>query len=102
MYLENRGFYDAQVTDSVRFNKKNAKVRYNITPGEPLRVRKIYYLFEDTSIVSLILNDTANSLIVKRMLFNKEILQNERIRLEELMKQNGYYNFLYEYIYFNA
>lgn len=102
IYLENRGFYDAQVTDSVRFNKKNAKVRYTITPGEPLRVRKIYYLFEDTSIVSLILNDTANSLIVKRMLFNKEILQNERIRLEELMKQNGYYNFSKEYIYFNA
>ena len=102
IYLENRGFYDAQVTDSVRFNKKNAKVRYEITPGEPLQVRRIYYLFEDTSIVSLILNDTANSLIVKRMLFDKEILQDERIRLEELMKQNGYYNFSKEYIYYNA
>ena len=42
IYLENRGFYDAQVTDSVRFNKKNAKVRYEITPGEPLRDKMTY------------------------------------------------------------
>ena len=102
IYLENKGFYEAQVRDSVRFKKKNAKVIYQITPGEPLRVRKIYYLFEDTGIVSIILNDTANSLIVKGMLFDKEKLQNERIRLEELMRQNGYYNFSKEYIYFNA
>jgi outer membrane protein assembly factor BamA len=102
IYLENKGYYEAQVTDTVRYNKKNAKVTYRIIPNEPLRVRKIYYLFEDTSIVSLILNDTANSLIVKGMLFDKERLQDERIRLEELMKQNGYYNFSKEYIYFNA
>ena len=102
IYLENKGYYDAQVRDSVRFKKRNAKVIYEINPGEPLRVRKIYYLFEDTSIVSIILNDTANSIVVKGMLFDKEKLQNERIRLEELMKQNGYYNFSKEYIYFNA
>src|SRR4030042_3213421 len=102
IYLENKGFYEAQVRDSVRFKKKNAKVIYQITPGEPLRVRKIYYLFEDTGIVSIILNDTTNSLIVKGMLFDKEKLQNERIRLEELMRQNGYYNFSKEYIYYNA
>jgi outer membrane protein assembly factor BamA len=102
IYLENKGYYEAQVLDSIRYKKRNAKVIYEINPGEPLRVRNICYLFEDTSIVSIILNDTVNSLVVKGMLFDKEKLQNERIRLEELMKQNGYYNFSKEYIYFNA
>jgi outer membrane protein assembly factor BamA len=102
IYLENKGYYEAQVRDTVHFKKRDAKVLYQIKPGEPLRIRKIFYLFEDTGIVSIILNDTANSLIVKRMLFDKEKLQEERIRLEELMKQHGYYNFSKEYIYFNA
>ncbi|MBN2215456.1 MAG: BamA/TamA family outer membrane protein [Bacteroidales bacterium] len=102
IYLENKGYYDARVRDSVRFKKDNAKVIYRIKPGEPLRIRNIRYLFEDTGIVSVILNDTVNSLIDKGMLFDKEKLQNERIRLEELMKQNGYYGFSKEYIYFNA
>ena len=102
MYLENKGYYEAKVSDTVRFENRNARITYQINPGTPLRIRKIYYLFEDTGIVSLILNDTANSLINKGMLFDKEKLQNERIRIETLMKQNGYYKFSKEYIYFNA
>ncbi len=101
-YLQNKGYYYAEVKDTVEFKRKNAKVFYTINPKEPYRIRNISYHFEDTSIVSLILNDTVNSDITKGMLFDKEILQRERIRIENLMKQNGYYKFSKEYIYFDA
>ncbi|MBN2610899.1 MAG: BamA/TamA family outer membrane protein [Bacteroidales bacterium] len=101
-YMQNKGYYFAEVNDSVRHRGSNAIVVYNVIPNKPYRIRNITYLFEDTGIVSFILKDTVNSLINKGMLFDKEILQKERIRIEELMKRNGYYKFSKEYIYFDA
>ncbi len=36
------------------------------------------------------------------MKFDKDVLQNERLRIEALLKENGYYRFSKEYIYFEA
>ncbi|MFO7655685.1 MAG: BamA/TamA family outer membrane protein [Bacteroidales bacterium] len=101
-YLQNKGYFFAEVNDSIKIRGNNATVVYKVISNEPYRVRNIRYLFEDTSIVSFILGDTVNSLLIKGMLFDKEVLQKERIRIEELMKRNGFYKFSKEYIYFDA
>ena len=101
-YFENKGYYYTEIKDSVTYDKPNAKVIYTIVPNEPFRIRNIYYLFEDTSLVTYVMKDTINSLITKGMLFDKEILQQERGRIEDLLKENGFYNFSKEYVYFDA
>jgi outer membrane protein assembly factor BamA len=101
-FCENKGYYHAVVKDTVNFSKKNARVYYRIDPHEPYRVKTITYIFEDTGLVRQILPDTLNSLIVKGMKFDKDILQNERLRIETLLKEHGFYRFSKEYIYFKA
>ncbi len=101
-YLEDKGFYYAEVKDSTKLKGRNAIVTYTINPNEPYRIRSIRYLIEDTSIVSIIIPDTVNSLIRRGRLFDKELLQKERERIEKVMKELGYYRFSKEYIFYDA
>jgi outer membrane protein assembly factor BamA len=101
-FLENKGYYHAVVKDTVKFRGKNAKVHYNVELNKPYRVAKITYFFEDTGLVSHVLPDTLNSLLGKGMRFDKDILQNERVRIETMLKEAGYFNFSKEYIFYDA
>ena len=101
-FLENKGFYHADIQDTVIFRRKNARAFYTIDPQEPYRVQHIAYSFEDTGLIGQVLPDTINSLIKKGMKFDKDVLQNERLRIETLLKENGYFRFSKEYIYFTA
>ncbi len=101
-FMENKGYYHSKVTDTVIFHNKNAIAEFQIVPGDPYRIRKIDYYFEDTSLMSRVLPDTINSLVRRGMKFDKDVLQNERIRIETLLKENGYYRFSKEYIYYQA
>jgi hypothetical protein len=101
-FLENKGYYHADVNDTVVFRGRNARVCYTIRSNEPFRISSISYFFEDTGLVSHILPDTLNSLLKKGMRFDKDVLQQERLRIENLLKEQGFYYFSKEYIFYNA
>jgi outer membrane protein assembly factor BamA len=101
-YLENKGFYYARIEDTVKFKKRHAIVSYNIIPNIPYYINKINYDIIDTNLRTIIVTDTVNSLVKRGMLFDKEVLQKERVRIENLMKRNGYYKFSKEYSYYEA
>ncbi|MGB0430788.1 MAG: BamA/TamA family outer membrane protein, partial [Bacteroidia bacterium] len=56
---------------------------------------------EDFDIYKLIDSDKNNSLIKPRKVFESNALVNERERLMVLLRQNGYFDFSREYIYFD-
>jgi outer membrane protein assembly factor BamA len=100
--LRNQGYYYAQVSDTVILKKKNADVHYRIKTGWPYVVSKLSYVIPDTAIARLILQDTVNTLIKPGMLFDAGILGNERKRVENNLKENGYYSFSEEFITYPA
>ena len=101
-YLETRGYYDVKVIDTVILKNQKAKVYYTIKLNQPYRVNSITYRFEDQNVADIILKDTVNCLIKTGDRFDKEILQNERQRIEDLLKNNGYFKFSKEYVFFEA
>lgn len=101
-FLENKGYYKAEVKDTVDFRKKNAVVTYNITFNDPFRIKTIFYDFEDTALTLRVFSDSLNSLLRLNMRFDKDELQKERIRIETLLKEQGYFNFSKEYIFYEA
>jgi outer membrane protein assembly factor BamA len=102
LYLKNKGYYKAQVKDTLLTRNKKAEVVYQIETNKPLVIRQIKYFLHDTALNSIILNDTSNSLVHAGNLFDADILQNERVRMETLLKNNGYFSFTKEFILFNA
>jgi outer membrane protein assembly factor BamA len=101
-FLSHKGYFNAIVTDSVTRHRKKANVEYTVATGEPYTIRNIFYQFEDTTISSYVKNDTLNSLIKRGDNYDVDVLQDERIRIETLLKDQGYYNFSKEYIYYEA
>ncbi len=102
LYMRNKGYYDAGVTDSVRFRKKQAAVTYEIEPGRPYTIRSLTYRLEDTTIQSIFYRDTVNSLVKRGSHFDVDVMQSERARIETTMRNHGYYNFSREYVYYRV
>lgn len=101
-YLEAKGYYDNVVTDSVKLFRGRANVSHSIELNEPFRIRNISYSFEDQGLQKYVLNDTVNSLLKTGNRFDKEVLQAERIRVENELKEAGFYLFSKEYIFYEA
>lgn len=103
IYMKNKGYYNARINDSVYFRGKKAHLIYYVEGGRPYRIRNIEYSIEDTNIRNIYFADSVNSLLKRGDLFDKDVvLQNERSRIERLLKVNGYYNFTREYVYFEV
>ncbi len=105
LYMISKGYYNAEVTDSVEIVGRNGKkvdVTYYIRKNEPYLLRKINYSFEDTSLRTTVLKDTSNSTIHSGDLFNVDVLSSERERIEILLKNQGYFYFSKEFVYYEA
>lgn len=102
--LVNRGYMDAavRVDTVVHGNGKKVDVKYSVTPGTPHFIATLDYDIADDSIKSLI---DANRRILRVSpgdRLDRNRLDEERIRITELLRDNGYYTFNKEYITFSA
>lgn len=105
LYFDNIGYFNADVTFSYNYkNKKKNKVivDYQINPGEPYKIRKYNYSIDDPQIASYIFQDTAFSLIKRKQNYNSFNLDEERNRITEYLKNNGYYKFTKDYIFYEV
>ncbi len=99
-YMRTKGFFNAGVSDSIRSKGKETEVIYMIEPGRPYTIRDIKYDIQDTLLRSLVLMDTVNCLIERGMIYDVDLLQKERKRLERFVRDIGFYTFSTENIFF--
>lgn len=102
-YMQNRGYYHSNVSDSIKIygRKKNkAKVYYIISPNQRLLIDTVTYKIQDSTIAKIIFDDKPNRKIDALKPVDVDIFQIERERITELLKNNGYFNFTKEYIYY--
>jgi outer membrane protein assembly factor BamA len=82
--------------------KKRMDVTYNITAGEPHTISRIDFDCADADIATLVLADTAATLIRPGDMFDRNKLDEERGRITAALRNNGYYAFNREYITYLA
>lgn len=99
-YLWSKGFFNATVNDTVKAVKGEAKVVYEIEPGRPYTIADIRYDIQDTMLSSLVMMDTVNCNVERGMIYDVDLLQRERLRLERFIRDIGFYAFSTENIYF--
>ncbi len=101
-YMHNKGYYQAEVSDTTLFSKRRARVLYQITPNRPYRIRNITYFFEDGTLAPMVLADTASSRFRHGELFDVDVLQEERVRIETVLRDSGYFAFTRDYVYYEV
>ena len=102
--LVNKGYMDNVVTiDTVSIKDKKIDIVYNITPNKPHFIATIDYNIPDSAISELIMSNKNSTLLTKPgALLDRNILDEERVRITELLRNNGYYSFNKEYITFSV
>lgn len=112
LYLNNKGYYKAMVSDSVWYKKKKAHVLYRVQPGPMTRVRDFAFrpdsaftarvLSEEEPLMQLVLQDSSHTLLRREMPLDVEVLEEERERVTYMLRRNGYFNFSKDYIQYYA
>lgn len=101
-YLDNKGYYNSIVKDTVQLRRKRARILYKIQVKEPFTIKSINYTCSDTNMARDVLPDTVNSVIISGNNFDLDLLQDERKRIETNLKNKGYYRFNKDFISFQA
>lgn len=105
IFLRGKGHFNAQVQDTVIYNakKKRAKAIYNVTSRQPYLVRNIKYDIDDPRLARLTKPVRGRDRILKEgMNYDVEKFQEERDRIERILKSNGYYAFSDNYVRFEV
>ncbi|NNM16852.1 MAG: BamA/TamA family outer membrane protein [Bacteroidia bacterium] len=105
LYMQNRGYFNSVVKDSTWYRGKNdnkAIVLYKIKSKIPYTIRELNYNVVDTSVAKLIEADKKNSLLKLDDNFDSRVMQLERNRITNMLKNFGYYFFNQEYITFRV
>lgn len=100
-YLANHGFFDATVNSEVEKKRRKAFITYQITENNGYLIDSAFYKTDDDNI-SLLLQGDNRSLVRVGRRYNQEVLTKERQRVEDLLRDHGYYNFSKSYIEYNV
>lgn len=100
--LANNGFFDAKTDFSVTTKRKKANIEYLIYEGEPYVVDSFLTNSDDPKIYTLLEKSNSASEIKIGKIYEQNALTRERQRVEDLLKDNGYYTFSKSYIEYNV
>jgi|BioPla2DNA2_1021312.scaffolds.fasta_scaffold15633_1 outer membrane protein assembly factor BamA len=93
IFLANKGYYNAEVKDSLGYNDRAVTLYYIIRTNAPYTVKSINYQISNPTVAKLILSDTANSNIKTGNHFDINLFDLERQRITRFLKEQGYYYF---------
>lgn len=98
LFLKKKGYYNAVITDSVKYHKRKANLVFHIKQNKPYLIQDISYNILDTLVKQYVFSDTVNTLLKRGKPVDEDVLSNERIRIETNLKNQGYFNFSRNYI----
>lgn len=102
--LVNKGYLDADVTTDTFPDprRKKMKVRFNLSPREPMIIDSVGYDIADEKVRRAVLADSASLPAAPGMALDRTMLDDQREMVTQLMKNSGYYDFVKDMVTFNA
>lgn len=100
--LANKGYLDASVKVNLQKKKKKVSVEYLITTNEPFRIASFGFNISNDSIRKIVYSDTASSAIHVGNLLDRNVLEEERVRLTTRIRNAGYWGFNKDFINYTA
>lgn len=91
--LENKGFFHARVEGDTTIKNKKAHATYTVNTGPQYHINDVVFP-PDSGAINKSINATASkSLLKKGDQFNLDVIKGERLRIDAVLKEKGYYYF---------
>ncbi|WP_084560971.1 translocation and assembly module lipoprotein TamL [Algoriphagus halophilus] len=101
-YLYNRGYMDVSTNFKVETKKKKAFVTYEVEENEPYLIDSIYVRSDNEEILGLLNSSKPESHLKLHENYNQNNIVAERNRIEDLLKNNGFFMFSKSFIEYNV
>ncbi len=100
--LNNKGYFLADVADSVKIQAKKASVSYHIAAGKPYEITSFEDSINDDNIQRIVHTYLEKKPVKLDVNLQAEDLAMLRNSIDKLLLNNGYYKFSKEYIFFEV
>ncbi|MFN3404141.1 MAG: BamA/TamA family outer membrane protein [Cytophagaceae bacterium] len=101
-FLTAQGYFRSRVTATADTSGKKVTVRFNVFEGPAYYINSFNDTIEDANIRQLVHQVKGESPIKPGERYKEEHLTAERERINRLMKDNGYFDFSRQYIFFHV
>ena len=97
-YLLSEGYLQAAVTGDTVVKDKKGKAIYTAVTGERYKINKITFP-PDSGVLTKIINENKNKTLLKvGDYYDLDVYKNERVRIDNDLKENGYFYFSPDYL----
>lgn len=100
--LHNNGFFKATVTNEVKTQDKTAQVNYTATVGKVYTLKEIHFPDGDSAVNVAIRATQPRTLLKVGDAYNLNTFTAERVRIDNELKNQGYFYFVPDYILFQV
>ncbi len=101
LYLNTKGFFNAETDYTTKKSRKYITTTYHINEGKAHTLDTVFYDVNDPELLKLIKKHKNSTVLEVHKKYDADKLGAERDRLDNLFKNNGYYDFNKQYIEFN-
>jgi len=88
--MHNKGYFHSTVDTVLKVKKRKMNIIYRVTAREPYRLRNVSYLLPYAELRE-VASDARRTLLKEGMLFDADVLDEERQRIVSVMRRRGYY-----------
>lgn len=92
-FLFNSGYFYPTIKDTFRFKKKRAYVTYDIETGINFLIKDVHLNADDSVIKDLVTKSMSETLLKKGEAFSMSLVDEERSRITNMLKNAGYFAF---------
>ncbi len=100
--LENKGYFQADVSYKVREEEKTGSVVYNVAINPPYTINSITVKGDNSPVINSIRSTMAESVLKIGEPYDLSKLQEERVRIDSALKEQGVFFFSPDFILFQA
>jgi len=101
--LVNYGYFNAETAGHKETKKKKTHAFFEVNTGPRTYIRDVYYEKSDTSqLAKDIVDNESKSLLKPGDPYNLQVIKDERLRIDNILKNKGYYYFSPEFILVDA
>lgn len=101
-HLENQGFFRAGVTGEVSIKKRRAKAIYTVVPGAQYTINEVKFQKDSSDLQKAIARTERRTLLKKGKPFDLDVIKEERTRIDNRLKQRGFYFFNEDHLLIDA
>ncbi|MEQ9062990.1 MAG: BamA/TamA family outer membrane protein [Vicingaceae bacterium] len=104
-YLRNKGYYESNIKyeeHQLKWNRKKLRLTYRIETGEPTVIGSIKLDIKNPYLADQLLQTRKSSLLKKGANFDIDVLDKERTRITRLLKNQSYFFFSEDLVYYAA